>query len=95
MKTKEYRLTSVPFIILNIVVQCVKYRHYAGSSCVYFRIPIRIVHGLSNSEVKVDDMRHLLRSLTSGDVDLLFRKDGDHEMDKYQDWELYMNTIDR
>jgi len=58
-------------------------------------IPIRIVHGLSNSEVKVDDMRHLLRSLTSGDVDLLFRKDGDHEMDKYQDWELYMNTIDR
>lgn len=58
-------------------------------------IPIRIVHGLSNREVKVDDMTDLLRALKSGDVDLLFRKDGDHELEKYQDWELYVNTIDR
>jgi len=58
-------------------------------------VPIRIVHGLCSSEMKVDDLKKLLCSLKSGDVDLLFRKDGDHEMEKYQDWELYMNTIDR
>ena len=58
-------------------------------------IPIKIVHGLNNSEMKAEDVILLSNALKSANVDLLFRKDGNHEMEKFEDHVLFINIVDR
>ena len=58
-------------------------------------IPIKIVHGLNNSEMKTEDVILLSNALKSANVDLLFRKDGNHEMEKFEDHVLFINIVDR
>lgn len=57
--------------------------------------PVRIVHGMEDDEIKPDDLLKLVKNIKSNDVDLLFRKNGDHQLEAPEDMELFMNTIDR
>jgi abhydrolase domain-containing protein 10 len=57
--------------------------------------PIRIVHGLRDSEVSFETSVKLSNVLESEDVDLILRKTGDHQMEQPTDLELILVTLDR
>jgi len=57
--------------------------------------PVRIVHGLEDEEIDAEDLLKLVKNIKSNDVDLLYRKNGDHQLEAPEDMELFMNTIDR
>lgn len=57
--------------------------------------PVRIVHGLLDSEVDPLQSLQLCKMLRSKEVDLIYRKDGPHQLDSPPDIELFLNTLDR
>lgn len=59
------------------------------------KCPIRIIHGLQDSEVKPGQSMDLTNALESQDVDLIYRKSSVHQAVSPPDIELILNTIDR
>jgi pimeloyl-ACP methyl ester carboxylesterase len=57
--------------------------------------PVRIIHGLQDSEVKPEQSLELCKNLKSKDVDLIYRKNCPHQAVNLQDIELILNTMDR
>jgi len=61
-----------------------------GVSC-----PVRIIHGMEDKLVPLEDSVKLARCLESEDVDIILRKSGDHQMEQPTDLELALVTLDR
>jgi pimeloyl-ACP methyl ester carboxylesterase len=59
------------------------------------RCPVRIIHGLRDREVDPEQSVKLCRSLVSDDVDLIYRKESDHQLEQAPDLELFLITLDR
>jgi len=57
--------------------------------------PVRIIHGLRDTEVDPEQSVRLCGSLGSGDVDLVYRKCGEHQLESPPDLELFLITLDR
>lgn len=57
--------------------------------------PIRIIHGLQDTEIDPAESLKLTRSLTSEDVDLIYRKSSAHQLETPPDLELFLITLDR
>lgn len=57
--------------------------------------PVRILHGLKDHEVAHTQTLTLCQSLVSNDVDVIFRKNGPHQLDQPVDIEIFLNTLDR
>jgi len=57
--------------------------------------PVRLLHGLQDQEVDPEQSKELAKAITSPDVDLIFRKSGQHQLESPQDIQLFLNTLDR
>lgn len=57
--------------------------------------PVRIIHGLSDTEIPPKQSMQLCKSLVSEDVDLIFRKTSTHQLESPPDLELFLITLDR
>jgi len=57
--------------------------------------PVRIIHGLNDTEVSPEQSKQLCGSLLSEDVDLIYRKSSSHQMESPPDLELFLITLDR
>jgi len=57
--------------------------------------PVRIIHGLKDTEVKAEGLIQLTKALDSTDVDLIYRKDSDHQLISTPDMELFLVALDR
>ena len=56
---------------------------------------VRIMHGLQDLEVPYQQSLTLCQALASNDVDMIFRKNGPHQLDQPVDVEIFLNTLDR
>ena len=57
--------------------------------------PVRILHGVQDDSVPYKNSIELMRLITSHDVDLLYRKAGDHRLCTENDLELLTETVDK
>ena len=57
--------------------------------------PVRLLHGYQDKEVDPEQSKALSQSITSDDVDLIYRKTGRHQLEQPPDIELFINTLDR
>jgi len=57
--------------------------------------PVRIIHGLADSEIPPSQSMQLCQSLGSDDVDLIYRKGSCHQLESPPDLELLLITLDR
>lgn len=57
--------------------------------------PVRIIHGLNDTEVNPEQSVKLCKSMESDDVDLVYRKNSDHQLESPPDLELFLITLDR
>ena len=57
--------------------------------------PVRIIHGLMDTEIDPDQSMDLVKAITSDDVDLIYRKNSDHQLESPPDLELFLITLDR
>lgn len=57
--------------------------------------PVRIIHGLKDTEVNPEQSVKLCKILESDDVDLVYRKTSDHQLESPPDLELFLITLDR
>jgi len=57
--------------------------------------PVRIIHGLQDTEINPDQSKQLCSSLASEDVDLVYRKRSMHQLESPPDLELFLITLDR
>lgn len=57
--------------------------------------PVRIIHGLGDKEIDPQLSLQLCKSLVSEDVDLIYRKNSQHQLDSPPDLELFLITLDR
>ena len=64
------------------------------SSPINVDCPVRILHGVLDESVPYENSIEIMKLLTSNDVDLLYRKAGDHRLSKEHDLELLCQTID-
>ena len=65
------------------------------SQPVDIKCPVRILHGLQDHEVSHQQTLDLCQSLVSNDVDVIFRKNGPHQLEQPVDIEIFLNTLDR
>lgn len=65
------------------------------SKPVDIKCPVRILHGLKDTEVNFQQTLDLCQSLKSDDVDVIFRKNGPHQLEQPIDIEIFLNTLDR
>ena len=59
------------------------------------RCPVRIMHGLRDEEIHYEQSMTLVHALMSNDVDIIYPKNGPHQLDKPLDIEIFLNTLDR
>jgi len=64
------------------------------SSPINVNCPVRILHGVLDESVPYENSIGLMKLITSNDVDLLYRKAGDHRLSEKNDLELLSQTID-
>lgn len=57
--------------------------------------PVRIIHGLEDTEIDPEQSLQLCKSLVSDDVDLIYRKNSEHQLESPPDLELFLITLDR
>ena len=57
--------------------------------------PVRILHGLKDAEVPFEQSIQLCQAIKSEDVDVIFRKNGPHQLEQPIDIEIFLNTLDR
>lgn len=57
--------------------------------------PVRILHGLQDHEIPYMQSLELCQALVSDDVDVVFRKNGPHQLEAPVDIEIFLNTLDR
>ena len=57
--------------------------------------PVRILHGLKDTEVPFEQSIELCQAIKSNDVDVIFRKNGPHQLEQPVDIEIFLNTLDR
>jgi len=57
--------------------------------------PVRIIHGLHDTEIHPEQSMKLVESLESEDVDLIYRKSSCHQLESPPDLELFLITLDR
>jgi len=57
--------------------------------------PVRIIHGLNDTEIHPEQSMKLVESLVSDDVDLIYRKNSCHQLESPPDLELFLITLDR
>lgn len=57
--------------------------------------PVRIIHGLEDTEIAPDLSLKLANTIKSDDVDVIFRKNSDHQLETPVDLELFLVTLDR
>jgi len=57
--------------------------------------PVRIIHGLHDTEIPFSQSMKLCESLESEDVDLILRKSSGHQLESPPDLELLLITLDR
>jgi len=67
----------------------------ATPSSVPISCPVRIIHGLEDSEIAPSLSQQLCNSLQSEDVDIIYRKNSDHMLETPRDLELFLVTLDR
>ena len=65
------------------------------SKPVNIKCPVRIMHGLEDTEISFTQTLELCQSITTKDVDLIIRKNGPHQLDQPHDIEIFLNTLDR
>jgi len=68
----------------------IDFKEKLGITC-----PVRIIHGLQDTEVDPEQSVKLCKSLDSDDVDLIYRKASDHQLESPPDLELFLITLDR
>ncbi len=56
-------------------------------------IPIRLLHGMEDSDVPYDFSLRIANKVTSRDVQIIFIKDGDHRLSRDEDIKLLKRTI--
>ncbi|CAH1796699.1 unnamed protein product [Owenia fusiformis] len=57
--------------------------------------PIRLIHGMKDDTVPYETSLSVASKVTSQDVDILFRKDGEHRMSMDSDIELLLETVSK
>lgn len=57
--------------------------------------PVRIIHGLEDGVISPNLSMQLGTSLQSEDVDIIYRKNSDHQLENPRDLELFLVTLDR
>merc|ERR1712096_385301 len=57
--------------------------------------PVRIIHGLADTEVDPLQSLQLCKSIVSDDIDLIYRKNSEHQLESPPDLELFLVTLDR
>ena len=57
--------------------------------------PVRLVHGLNDSEVSPDQSMRLCKQMVSDNVDLVYRKMSPHQAASPTEIELVLSTLDR
>jgi len=57
--------------------------------------PVRIIHGLMDTEINPNQSMKLCTSVVSEDVDLIYRKNSNHQLESPPDLELFLITLDR
>jgi len=62
---------------------------------VNIKCPVRIMHGLQDTEISFKQTLDLCQSIVSNDVDLIIRKNGPHQLEQPMDIEIFLNTLDR
>jgi len=65
------------------------------SKPVNIKCPVRIMHGLEDTEISFTQTLELCQSIATKDVDLIIRKNGPHQLDQPHDIEIFLNTLDR
>jgi len=56
---------------------------------------VRIIHGLMDTEINPNQSMKLCTSVVSEDVDLIYRKNSNHQLESPPDLELFLITLDR
>ena len=56
--------------------------------------PIRILHGIKDDAVPYENSIEIMKLVTSQDVDLTFRKTGDHRLSEKGDLDVLCDTVD-
>ena len=57
--------------------------------------PVRILHGVEDDSVPFQNSIQIMKLLKSQDVDLIYRKAGDHRLCREQDLDLLAETVER
>ncbi|XP_065346722.1 palmitoyl-protein thioesterase ABHD10, mitochondrial-like [Cloeon dipterum] len=57
------------------------------------QVPVRILHGVKDPDVPFKQSLKIMSALTSKDVDVIFRKEGGHQMSEPADLELLQKTV--
>lgn len=65
------------------------------SGCLDITCPVRIIHGLEDKEIVPEQSMNLAKSLQSDDIDIVYRKSSDHQLESPPDLELFLVTLDR
>ena len=74
--------------------ESVKY-HIPFEEEVKIDCPVRIITSLNDELNDTKSLEKLTNSLSSEDVDLIYRKNSDHRMQSPHDFELFLITLDR
>ena len=72
------------------------------SSCVELNLstsikvdcPVRILHGVQDDSVPFENSIQIMKLLKSQDVDITFRKAGDHRLSEKKDLDILSDTVD-
>jgi abhydrolase domain-containing protein 10 len=59
-----------------------------------FNFPTRIIHGVQDETVPFEQSLKLMELLKSDDVDLVYRKTGQHRLSEPEDLKLISKTLD-
>ena len=64
------------------------------STPIQVNCPVRILHGVLDDAVPYENSIEIMKLLTSLDVDVTFRKTGDHRLSENKDLEILTQTLD-
>jgi len=54
---------------------------------------LRIIHGMRDDVIPFESSSKLLQNVTTNDVDVIFRKHGDHRLSSPDDFKLLSNVL--
>jgi pimeloyl-ACP methyl ester carboxylesterase len=64
------------------------------SKCLEIKCPVKIIHGVQDDTIPFKNSLDVMNVVSGSDVELIYKKDGDHRMQNESGLELIMRTLD-